>query len=92
MMLVKLWSEGYKCMKTGIFCRSESVTMTLKIVCTDAHYVTLGSHCKMASNHRVTDFEKIPVWISKDEALMQLSVVGPLFISSLLFHLFYAIS
>ena len=58
MMLVKLWSEGYKCTKTGIlfiiiiFCRTESVAMTLKIVCTYAHYVTLGSRCKMASNHR----------------------------------------
>ena len=41
----------------------------------------------MASNHRVTDLEKIPIRISKDEAPMQLSVVGPLFISSLLFHL-----
>ena len=41
----------------------------------------------MASSHRVTDLEKIPVRISKDEALMPLSVVGPLFISSLLFHL-----
>ena len=41
----------------------------------------------MASNHRVTDLEKIPVRISKDEAPTQLSVVGPLFISSLLFHL-----
>ena len=42
---------------------------------------------KMASNHRVTDLEKIPVRISKDEAPTPLSVVGPLFISSLLFHL-----
>ena len=74
-------------MKTGIFCRTKSVTMTLKITCTYVHYVTLGSRCKMASNHRVTDLEKIPVHISKDEAPMQLSVVGPLFISSLLFHL-----
>ena len=41
----------------------------------------------MASSHRVTDLEKIPVRISKDEAPMPLSVVGPLFISSLLFHL-----
>ena len=41
----------------------------------------------MASNHRVTDLEKIPVLISKDEAPTPLSVVGPLFISSLLFHL-----
>ena len=40
----------------------------------------------MASNHRVTDLEKIPVQISKDEAPTQLSVVGSLFISSLLFH------
>ena len=41
----------------------------------------------MASSHRVTDFEKIPVRISKDEAPTPLSLVGPLFISSLLFHL-----
>ena len=52
-----------------------------------AHYITLGSRSKMASNHRVTDLEKNPVRISKDEALMPLSVPGPLFISSLLFHL-----
>ena len=30
MMQVKLWSEGYKCMKKGIFCRTKSVTMTPK--------------------------------------------------------------
>ena len=41
----------------------------------------------MTSNLRVTDLEKIPVGISKDEAPTQLSVVGRLFISSLLFHL-----
>ena len=41
----------------------------------------------MASSHRVTDLEIIPVRISKDEAPMPLSVVGPLFISSFLFHL-----
>ena len=41
----------------------------------------------MASSHRVTNLEKNPVRISKDEALTQLSVVGPLFISSLLFRL-----
>ena len=52
-----------------------------------AHCVTLGSHCKMASSHRVTDLEKNPVWISKNEALTPLSVAGPLFISPLLFHL-----
>ena len=40
----------------------------------------------MASNHRVTDLETIPIRISKDEAPTQLLVVGPLFISSLLFH------
>ena len=33
----------------------------------------------MASGHRVTDGEKIPVRISKDEALTPLSLVGPLF-------------
>ena len=41
----------------------------------------------MASNHRVTDLEQNPVRISKDEAPTPLSVVGPLFIFSLLFHL-----
>ena len=41
----------------------------------------------MASSHRVTDLEKIAVRISKDEAPTPLSVVGPLLISSLLFHL-----
>ena len=35
----------------------------------------------------LTGLEKIPVRISKDEAPTPLSVVGPLFISSLLFHL-----
>ena len=40
----------------------------------------------MASSHRVTDLETIPVRISKDEAPTPLSVVGPLFISSLLFQ------
>ena len=58
-----------------IFCRTESLAMTLKIMCTYAHYVTLGSRCKMASNNRVTDLVKIPVRISKDEAPTPLSVV-----------------
>ena len=59
----------------------------LKIMCTYMHSTSLGSRCKMAGNHRVTELEKIPVLISKDEAPTPLSVVGPLFISSLLFHL-----
>ena len=74
-------------MHENIFCRTESVAMTPKIMRTYAHYVTLGSRCKMASSHRVIDLEKIPVRISKDEPPTPLSVVGPLFISSLLFHL-----
>ena len=37
----------------------------------------------MASSHRVTDLENIPVRISKNEAPTPLSVVGPLFLSSL---------
>ena len=52
-----------------------------------ALYVTLGSHCKMASSHRVTDLEKIQFESPKDEAQTTLSVAGPLFIPSLLFHL-----
>ena len=75
-------------MKKDIFCRTENVAMTLKIMCRYAHYVTLGSRCKMASSHMVTNLEKKnPVRISKNEAPTPLSVVGPLFISSLLFHL-----
>ena len=46
------------CTKTGIFCHTESIPMMLKIMCTYAHYVTLGSRCKMASSHRITDLEK----------------------------------
>ena len=41
----------------------------------------------MASSHRVTDLEKIPVRTSKDEVPTPLLVVRPLFISSLLFDL-----
>ena len=41
----------------------------------------------MASSHRVTDLEKNPVRISKNEAPTLLSVAGPFFISSLLFLL-----
>ena len=52
-----------------------------------AYDVTLWSRCKMASGHRVTDLEKNPVRISKDEAPTPMSVVGPLLIYSLLFHL-----
>ena len=63
-------------LETGIFCRTESVAMTLKIMCTHAHYVTLGSRCKMASSHKVTDLEKNPVQISKDAAPTPLSVFG----------------
>ena len=37
--------------------------------------------------HRVTDLEKFPVRISKDEAPTPLPVAGPLFISPLSFHL-----
>ena len=39
----------------------------------------------MASSHRVTDLEKIPVRISKDEAPTPLSVVGPLLFPSCYF-------
>ena len=45
----------------------------------------------MASSHRVTNLEQISVRISKDEAPTPLSVAGPLFISSLVFHLFRAL-
>ena len=38
-----------------------------------------GESLQMASSHRVTDLEIIPVRISKDEAPTQLSVVGAFF-------------
>ena len=41
--------------------------------------------------HRVTDLERFPVWISKDETLTPLLIVGPLFISPLSFHLSQAL-
>ena len=41
--------------------------------------------------HMVTDLERFPVRISKDEAPTPLPVVGPLFISPLSFHLFRAL-
>ena len=41
----------------------------------------------MANSHRVTDLANNSVRISKDEAPTPMSVAGPLFISSLLFHL-----
>ena len=46
-----------------------------------------GKSLQMASSHRITDLEKIPVRISKDEAPTPLSVLAPLFVSFLLFHL-----
>ena len=63
--------------ENGHFLSYRSVAMTLKIMCTYVHYVTLGSRCKMVNSHRVTDLEKNPVRISKDEAPTPLSVVGP---------------
>ena len=41
--------------------------------------------------HSVTDLEKFPIRISKDEAPTPLPVVGPLFISPLSFHLSWAL-
>ena len=43
--------------------------------------------CACRGVHRVTDLEKFPVRISKDEAPTPLPVIGPLFISPLSFHL-----
>ena len=52
-----------------------------------------AEHSVWAQIHvqRGTDLERFPVQISKDEAPMPLPVVGPLFISSLLFHLSQAL-
>ena len=49
--------------------------------------ISLGSMHVCRGVHRVTDSEKFPVRISKDEAPTQLPTVGPLFIPPLLFHL-----
>ncbi len=43
-----------------------------------------GETLQNGSSHRVADLETIPVRISKDEVPTPLSVVGPLFISTLL--------
>ena len=45
------------------------------------------SVCAQIYVNRVTDLERFPVRISKDEAPTPLPVVGPLFIYLLLFHL-----
>ena len=58
------------------FLSYQKVAMMLKIMCTYVHSVTLGSRYELASSHRVTNWETIPVQISKDEALTPLSVVG----------------
>ena len=52
-----------------------------------------AEHSVWAQMHvqRGTDLERFPVQISKDEAPTPLSVFGPLFISSLLFHLSQAL-
>ena len=47
--------------ENSLFLSYRNRPIMLKIMCTYAHDVTLGSRCKMASSHRVTDLEKIPV-------------------------------
>ena len=53
------------------------------------HRSHTAEHSVWAQIHvcRVTDLEKIPVQISKDEAPTPLPIVGPLFIPPLSFHL-----
>ena len=77
MMEVKLWSEGYKCTKTGIFYRTESVAMTLKIMCTYAHYVTLVSRCKMASSRLFQGISvSLSFWYHAVRLLLVIFILG----------------
>ena len=69
--------------ENSLFLSYRNRPIMLKIMCTYAHDVTLGSRCKMASSHRVTDLGGNPVRISKDEAPTPLSVQLGLCLSSL---------
>ena len=80
----KKWSQ-----KTTVANGNESIGPSHKEVGTKTLRSHPAEHSVWAQIHvhRVTDLERFPVRISKDEAPTPLPVAGPLFISPLSFHL-----
>ena len=60
MMLVKLWSEGYKCTNKGHSLSYRKRRHDAQITWPYAYYVTLGSHCKMANSSSEDDTDTLP--------------------------------
>ena len=60
MVKVKLWSEGYKCIKKGHFLSYHKHLHDAQITWPYAYYVTLGSRCKMASSSSDDDTDTLP--------------------------------
>ena len=60
MMLVKLWSEGYKCTKKRHFRSYRKRRHDAQITWPYAYYVTLGSRCKMANSSSEDETDTLP--------------------------------
>ena len=60
MMWVKLWSEGYKCMKNRHFLLYWKHRHDAQITWPYACYVTLGSCCKMANSSSEDETDTLP--------------------------------
>ena len=60
MMLVKLWSEGYKCTKKRHSLSYRKRCHDTQITWPYAYYVTLGSRCKMANLSSENDTDTLP--------------------------------
>ena len=57
---MKLWSEGYKCMKKRHFLSYRKRRHDAQIMWPYACYVTLGSHCKMANSSSEDNTDTLP--------------------------------
>ena len=60
MMLVKLWSKGYKCMKKRHFLLYRKRRHDAQIMWPYAYCVTLGSRCKMANSSTEDETDTLP--------------------------------
>ena len=60
MMYVKLWSEGYKCMKKRHFLSYRKRCRDAQITWPHAYYITLGSRCKMANSSSEDETDTLP--------------------------------
>ena len=60
MMQVKLWSEGYKCMKKRHFLSYQKHRHDAQIMWPYAYCVTLGSCCKMANSSSEDETDTLP--------------------------------